>query len=103
MNFRTIIITIIYSTLYYLSYGQSAEILDTNQYWTLTDHNSIEWNVITENRLPHGGNIEMSGKRVSISQTGKNIEPTLEEKEIAHMIQLSILAKNQLYQDQLKK
>jgi len=65
MNFRTIIITIIYSTLYYLSYGQSAEILDTNQYWTLTDDNSIEWNVITENRLPHGGNIEMSGKRVS--------------------------------------
>ena len=34
-------------------------------YWTITDHQSIRWNLIDEEKLPHSENIEMSGKNMS--------------------------------------
>lgn len=37
----------------------------SEDYWRITDHHSIVWDLTQEERLPHKENIEMSGKNVS--------------------------------------
>jgi hypothetical protein len=47
--------------------GQFPENLQsTKQYWQLDDAGGILWNVVPETQLPHGDNIEMSGRKVSV-------------------------------------
>ncbi|MBX2827054.1 MAG: six-hairpin glycosidase-like protein [Flavobacteriaceae bacterium] len=51
-----------------LSFLLLLSILCTSQekdYWTINPDQSISWNLLEEDRLPHEENIEMSGKKVS--------------------------------------
>ncbi len=54
------------SLLYSISINaQTANNKENNPYWTIDRNESIVWDVDKESRLPHSGNIEMSGKRIS--------------------------------------
>lgn len=60
---------IIYGLLTLLSTAtvsaQSAVDKMSQPYWEITEKETILWEVHKEDRLPHSGNIEMSGKRIS--------------------------------------
>lgn len=57
-------LTLLWAILLCLRIQTLAQSTDDN-YWDVTDRNSILWDLTTEDRLPHHGNIEMAGAQVA--------------------------------------
>lgn len=57
---------ILYLLLIFTCRAEGSQQNDNPDYWTISPgQNAITWNVITEKRLPHADDIEMSGQRIS--------------------------------------
>jgi hypothetical protein len=58
--FAVLLLSLIFA---FIAHAQS---LPETLYWKILDSNTILWDVKSENNLPHGDNIEMSGLKISI-------------------------------------